>query len=572
MIPAFAQARRRIYLTATLADESVLVTELGAQAQGVRKPITPERASDLGDRIILAPLSINPDLSDTSIREMVRQFANGDRDGDGAPDAEPINAVVLVPSVYASRAWAEYADETVDVNSMRPVIQRLTDGEHVGVIVLINKYDGVDLPDDACRLLVIDGVPTPLSPSEQRESAALTGSRTFAARAVQRIEQGMGRGIRDVEDYCAVLLMTREAALALRDPKQRHFFSPVTYAQIELSQQIADQIEDEGLNELRNAIDIFLNRDAEWVGTSRAAVAEVAYKREGVVTDIAVARRAAFDKAVEGNFEAATATLRAGIDTLEGPLEKGWYMEELAVYQQFIDPVGAQATLAGARSRNSGVLKPDTLAPKPRVKGPEKQATAAAGFLAERYSDPTSLRLGVGALFDNIVWGVEGTAFLAEEQVRLLGLHLGFASTRPDHEEGDGGPDNLWGLTPDTNAVIELKTENVRGDSRIVKHEAEQLLHSLEWDVQRNSQATKRIPVLIHPSPVCHDLAVLRAGTRIITPTDLDRLKRDVLRFAEEIASGDSWRDQGAVGEALRRNVLTADRIIQRHSRPFEST
>jgi len=32
--------------------------------------------------------------------------------------------------------------------------------EHVGLVVLVNRYDGIDLPDDACRILVIDGLPT----------------------------------------------------------------------------------------------------------------------------------------------------------------------------------------------------------------------------------------------------------------------------------------------------------------------------------------------------------------------------------------------------------------------------
>jgi hypothetical protein len=54
----------------------------------------------------------------------------------------------------------------VDVNTIRPVTQRLTDGQQVGVVVLINKYDGMDLPDDACRLLIVasrtsNGTPTP---------------------------------------------------------------------------------------------------------------------------------------------------------------------------------------------------------------------------------------------------------------------------------------------------------------------------------------------------------------------------------------------------------------------------
>lgn len=221
MIPAFDRARRRIYLTATLADDGVLVTELNADPDGVRHPITPERAADLGDRIILAPLELNTHLTDDAVRQMVRSFADGDWDGDSTVETTPINVVVLVPSDPAAERWQDYADETLHVNDMKRVIERLTAGEHVGIVVLVNKYDGVDLPGDACRLLVIDGIPTPLDASERREASALTGSRTHQARKIQRIEQGMGRGIRDAEDHCAVLLLGSDLALALADPEAR---------------------------------------------------------------------------------------------------------------------------------------------------------------------------------------------------------------------------------------------------------------------------------------------------------------------------------------------------------------
>ncbi|MGW6032033.1 DEAD/DEAH box helicase [Gordonia terrae] len=567
MIPSFSRARRRVYLTATLSDESILATELGADPGGITTPITPDRASDLGDRMILAPMSINPGLSPGALREMVRQFADGDRNGDGTLEADPINVVVLVPSKRVAAEWEAIADEVARVDTMRPVVQRLGDGEHLGVVVLINKYDGVDLPNGACRLLVIDGVPTPLTPSEQRESAALSGSTTFAARTVQRIEQGMGRGIRDVEDYCAVLLMNRESALTLRDPRQRRFYSPATRAQIELSLQVAEQIAGEGLDEIRNALDTFLERDDDWVGTSRAQVADVEYAREGRVSAIAAARRRAFDKAVAGNPDAAVAEIRTALNTVDDELESGWYMEELAGYQQLVSPVDAQKTLASAREKNVSVLKPDTLPRKRPVRGPRLQAQAAADYLTSNYDDPTALRLGVGNLFDNIIWGVGEAVDKSEDQFRLLGLHLGFESSRPEKEYGDGGPDNLWGLTPTRNAIVELKTDVTRDDTRIVKSEAEQLLHSLEWDARTNPHVATQVPVIIHPGSVLHPQAVLKPGTLVITQTDLAGLRADVERFADELAALKDWSDSTVVEDALYRNRLTADRVLPAHSR-----
>ncbi|MFE5038180.1 DEAD/DEAH box helicase [Streptomyces sp. NPDC056683] len=54
-IASFGRARRRVHLTATLADDSVLVTDFAADPNTVGAPITPTSAGYLGDRLILAP-------------------------------------------------------------------------------------------------------------------------------------------------------------------------------------------------------------------------------------------------------------------------------------------------------------------------------------------------------------------------------------------------------------------------------------------------------------------------------------------------------------------------------------
>ncbi len=90
------------------------------------------------------------------------------------------------------------------VGSMDAGVAELKAG-HVGLVVLVNKYDSIDLPGRACELLILDDVPRPLDAVEQREAVALADSPTRLEREVQRIEQGMGRGVRDTDDYCAVL-------------------------------------------------------------------------------------------------------------------------------------------------------------------------------------------------------------------------------------------------------------------------------------------------------------------------------------------------------------------------------
>ncbi|RLP72225.1 hypothetical protein D9V32_15650 [Mycetocola tolaasinivorans] len=565
--PAFRGANRRVYLTATLADEGVLVTELDADPKAVSEPITPNQASDLGDRIILAPLSINPRLPVEAIYKMARNFADGDRDGDGVAEAQPVNVVVLVPGGYKADLWQDVADITLYVNDMHHYVERMKAGEHLGVVVLVNKYDGVDLPGDACRLLIVDGVPTPLTPHDQRAAAALTRSMHFRGLEVQKIEQGMGRGVRDVEDHCAVLVLTREAALTLRDPQLRQFYSPGTRAQIELSLQLADQIQGEGITVMTALLNMFLERDPNWVNKSLAATADVTYEQGKEVTEVAVGRRKAFNFAISGDVPGAVDALRTAIDSVNGEQEKGWYLEELASYQQLVNPTDSQRTLSAAKKLNFSVLLPSIPPKYKQLSAPLIQGRAATSHLAQ-YQDARQMELSVSAIFDNIVWGVEQAADLAEEQFRLLGLHLGLGSTRPEREINDGGPDNLWALTDRNYAVIELKTGTSRSDPKIIKDDAKQLAHSsLTWFEDRYPGDYKVTPVLVHPSIDLAPQAHVPPGTRVITERHLAALRQDVEAFVQELCDTDTWRDESSVTAALSRHKLSSHQVIASHSK-----
>ena len=98
---------------------------------------------------------------------------------------------------------------------MADVVRSLRSGP-VGVAVLVNKYDGIDLPDDACRILVVDQLPEIYGLLERRDAAVLGKSESMFDRQMQRIEQGMGRGVRGANDSCVVLLLGRVSRSGLQ--------------------------------------------------------------------------------------------------------------------------------------------------------------------------------------------------------------------------------------------------------------------------------------------------------------------------------------------------------------------
>ncbi|MGI5192134.1 helicase C-terminal domain-containing protein [Streptomyces sp. CA-288835] len=391
---------------------------------------------------ILAPVALNPQLDPEAVRLLARQFANGDRDGDGIAEDKPVNVVVLVPSEKAAKAWENHADRTYRVGDLAVGVKELQAG-HVGMVVLVNKYDGVDLPADVCRLLILDGIPRLLDAVERREAVALADSSVRLAREVQRIEQGMGRGVRDSEDYCAVLLLGANLGVAIHEPRHLSLFSPATQAQLKLSSDIARQIKGEGLNSVRQALRACLGRSPQWTERSRRALAEVRYAPHGTVRPEAVALREAFDLAATGRTTAAADRLQRTTNDLDDQALRGWLQEQKAAYLHMTDPVAAQQVLTRALDENQFVLKPAGGVEPTQIKAAAVQAREAAQFLAAEYGDGVNLVLGVKALLEEVVWGDEDRADDAERAWERLGRHLGFVSTRP----GPGQPLGPLGRT-----------------------------------------------------------------------------------------------------------------------------
>jgi len=50
----------------------------------------------------------------------------------------------------------------LDKDNLAEGVKRLRVDPTVGLVVLVNRYDGVDLPGNACHVLVIDGIPEAL--------------------------------------------------------------------------------------------------------------------------------------------------------------------------------------------------------------------------------------------------------------------------------------------------------------------------------------------------------------------------------------------------------------------------
>ncbi|WP_187147888.1 DEAD/DEAH box helicase family protein [Halorhodospira halophila] len=552
VIPSFAYAQRRIYMTATLSDDSVLVTEFNADPEAIHKVITPKTADDLGERMILVPQEVNPDIQLPSIKGMLQGFA------------KKYNVVVIVPSLRAVTQWKDISDQILIAQNMTAGVRRLRD-EHVGLSVLVNKYDGIDLPDGACRILVIDGLPEARSLIQRTDTAALDETEVTLRRQIQRIEQGMGRGVRSNDDHCVVLLVGAGLSRRLHSAKGRKKFTPATKAQLDLSAELAQQLEGGGVADLENVISKCLDRDPGWIEASKRALVDVEPPSEGRLEPSAVALRQAFNTALVGQFPKAAEIIQKAVNCAEEARLKAWLKVRLAELKNFYDPSTAQEILLSAHKQNRQVTRPLRGVGYQKLSiATDAQVSKVIQYRQESFLEHNDLLLWVNELKADLRYSPEHPNQRFERAVADIGRLLGFATQRPEIDFGQG-PDGLWAL--DGGRFLVLECKNRSEADVIAKGEVDQLSGSMNWFVDRYGEVPEAIPVMAHPKYVLDKQASPPEGMRIISEKQLKDLIDALTKFAESLGAPGMLENPKRVHEALHDHGLSSTEFIRTHTR-----
>jgi hypothetical protein len=349
-LPSFAAAKRKMFLSATLLDDSQMTRELGVSVDNILLQIRPDEFDDLGERLILIPASLDQELGTT----FASRVATG---------STKLNRVVLVPSTKDAERWQALGATPVAAENIEAAIAPLRTSAGA-FLALISKYDGIDLPDAACRLLVLDGLPRAATLSDWYLQTVLEGTPTLKSKIAQKIEQGLGRATRGKSDYCSNDLVS-----FVRNKQNRSHLSAGADAQLELGMAICKEIRESSERDaypshLIDEINRCLRRDEEWKVAYRAFIEsyrEQRAKREPDKEDLNAAAgeykaaRLFLNKDYVG-CEAETKKLieRAGLSASE----KGWFMQLSSAYQYPRDKSRALSTQKKAYELNSYLLIP----------------------------------------------------------------------------------------------------------------------------------------------------------------------------------------------------------------------
>ena len=97
--------------------------------------------------MILFPSLIDENMSRLS---MIKLFAN---------ERIPIPRFAIVPSFYMTQDYIHEGCVIANKANLRDIIENIRRGERNKLNVLVNRYVGVNLPDNDCRILIVDSLP-----------------------------------------------------------------------------------------------------------------------------------------------------------------------------------------------------------------------------------------------------------------------------------------------------------------------------------------------------------------------------------------------------------------------------
>jgi hypothetical protein len=561
LIPSFAKAKRRFFLSATLIDDSILLKEFGVAKDATTATIRPPIVGDIGERMVLAPSLIDKSL-EPEIPGLCKKIAE-----------RGYNVVILVPSFKAGDRWVKAGAIVVPKEDVGATVEKLRASKG-NYVVLANRYDGIDLPDDACRVLVLDSVPAGESYYEQHITSVRSDSALVTGRVAQTIEQGLGRGVRSGKDYCVVLLCGSQLVQFVGIKESLNLFSPETKQQFLIGQEIAKLAKQGTGTPVAKLFDLMgkcLKADPGWRNYhAKKMVGLAPANQDTTKLNFAIAERAAWLNFRAGSAVEAGELVQKDLDPrkMAADSDKGWFMQMAANYIHASDPNRAQEMQRKAFEWNRYLFRP--------VAGVRYQKMIAkAGLQAQNtlawvqtHTDPNAITVSVEALVNNLVFGVSHTRF--EGAWAEVGTILGFQSERPEEELGKG-PDGLWAMPENHYLLTEVKNEVEIERTEIHQNEAEQMSNSANWFEKEYGKDVPVTLLMVHPAADLADTAYPPAKTMIMTLEKLEQFHARLRAFAAALSSKspDAWTAK-EIGALLASHRLDAGSIRTNYCVPVK--
>lgn len=525
MFGSYWKAEHRIFMSATVTDDAFLIKGLQLDVGTIRNPMVYEKQKWSGEKMVLLPPMIDDSLDREAI---VSAWAPPD-------SARQFGVVVLATSFQNTKDWEAQKAHIANKETVWTDVDGLRAGKYEKTLVLVNRYDGIDLPDDSCRILIVDRKPYSESLIDSYEEDCRPDSDATLMRLMRTIEQGMGRSVRGEKDYSVVIVIGSELIRVLRDPHSRTYLSAQTSKQIDIGLEIAEFARDDIAagkppeSALAELVRQSIRRDAGWKAFYEMQMDAVSPKgASGLLLDIYTAELKAEQERMRGDYVGAVKTIQGLLDAHKFAADdRGWYLQTMARYSHPADRVESARLQAAAHASNHLVMAPAQGLAVARLELMSQGRVERIAEWIREQGDYAQLQIALSDILGRLSFGVKADKF--EQALDELSRALGFAGERPD-KQWKQGPDNLWALNDVNYIVWECKSEVQLNRAEINKAEAEQMNRSAAW-FQKHYQGCKAIHIEIHPAVHVQSAAHFLQDVYVMREREMKAFTRAVRNF-----------------------------------------
>lgn len=518
MLPYFQGKKRRVYLSATLGASDTFTRTFGSTLDRVVAPAT---TAGECERMVLMPSRLASCEDDI---ELTKQLLS-DR-----------KALIMVPTYARATRWAGFAAPP-DKEHVTEAVNKFKANTPPAKLLLAARYDGVDLPGDTCRIMVIDDLPMGVGPLERYLWEHLNLANTLRTSIASRIVQSFGRISRGMSDHGVVILTGEKLVQWILVPRNASILPPFLQKQIALGYQVSEQATSDA--DYFAAIDQMLNREEGWCNAYEDFMSNA--EAEENTDDASMLTKLASNEAKYAvhmwnrEYGSAIKCLR---DTLDDAFKisastGAWHSLWLGYAYSLVgdsDTAGGLYRRAHAAQRNIPSL------PHVAAAGAAKTYSDQVIEVAQLFTIRSDSSLGTPKIMDAGLAHLDGsgTTGQTEESLRVLGELLGMNSTRPDKEFGTG-PDVLWRIEGMPALCMEAKT-NKETDSNYQKKEVGQLSDHVQW-VRDQTGATDIIPIFVGPLNAATSTANPPKEFLVIELDEFRRLSERLVAALSDVAS-----------------------------------
>ncbi|CAA0188027.1 DEAD/DEAH box helicase [Tenacibaculum maritimum] len=523
-VSAFNEAKHRYILSATFEDQIDLIKDLGINKDSIQNALIPKDRKDVGQRLILAPQRFDSRITDEQIMNLAKGYSESG-----------INVMVMAPSWERANKWKDVGATIIDNSSINTEIEKLKNQKGL-FYVLVNRYDGVDLNGDMCRILILDGYPSFTSYEQLYSELRLESVK--ASLKAQIIEQGLGRAVRSGSDYCAVYLMGKDLLQFVGNTSNLKYFTPVTRKQLKLGLSLLDgEPTSNSLKTIKDTANLCLIQDSNWreYHSGILSEAEVEQTNDRIMTNlkIADAESKAMEKYRSRDYQGASnKILNDIVDSFDlTSKQKGWYFEASANYMYLGNIAKSNDLQIKASSTTSHMLQSKNGHNYTKIVANEEQASQVLTFV-KNFETSQDFKIYFEDTLDNLQFNPDIPHTKFENSLAEVGRLIGFYAQEPELEFGNG-PDVLWGMTDNHYLILEAKSRAIHDE--ITRDNIGQLLISGEWFKNLYGPIAKHNLVTLQPPNIQGWNVSSSPETRVIDEESLTLLKETLRRFVDGI-------------------------------------